>query len=110
MPIQDRNVPDSEGAVTKLVVQLERDLNRGKNVALHCRQGVGRTGLIAACVLLAEGFETAQVLETLSARVEWTCRRRWSSAGGLSVTRTHWQQPDALPRDIVEAGHDLGDL
>jgi protein-tyrosine phosphatase len=31
-------------------------LNEGKAVAVHCRAGIGRSSLIAACVLVLLGF------------------------------------------------------
>jgi predicted protein tyrosine phosphatase len=42
------------GAATlDFVRKLECFLADGKNVAIHCRQGIGRSALIAACVLVA---------------------------------------------------------
>ncbi|MGH7887499.1 MAG: protein-tyrosine phosphatase family protein [Candidatus Binatia bacterium] len=36
-------------------------LTQGKSVAIHCRQGIGRSALIAACLLVVSGItpETA---------------------------------------------------
>ena len=54
-PVADRGVPESTRALDELVRLLESRLAGGKNVAIHCRQGIGRSALIAACVLSRGG-------------------------------------------------------
>ena len=49
-PIPDRGVPDRT-EFAKLVRQTHGDLVAGLNVGVHCRAGIGRSGVIAACVL-----------------------------------------------------------
>lgn len=66
-PIPDRQVPDSETKLAKLLEKLDRELASGKNVVLHCRQGIGRTGLVAACLLVTKGLETKTAIKRLSA-------------------------------------------
>ena len=51
-PIRDRGVPDSPPAATKLTLKLSHLLADGKSIAIHCRAGIGRSSLIAACVLI----------------------------------------------------------
>ena len=51
-PIVDRGTPASRGATFDLVRKLDGALAEGKNLALHCRQGIGRSALIAACLLV----------------------------------------------------------
>ncbi len=34
-------------------------MRQGKNVVVHCRGGLGRTGTVAACVLVALGNHSA---------------------------------------------------
>jgi protein-tyrosine phosphatase len=63
--IMDRGVPESENLVAELVRHLERKLAQGQNVAVHCRQGVGRSALLAASVLAEGGIDS----ETALARV-----------------------------------------
>lgn len=54
-PIKDRGVPASRDEALKLVRELEQYLIAGKSVGIHCRQGIGRSGLIAACLLVSVG-------------------------------------------------------
>jgi len=56
-PIPDRGTPASRDAVAALVQDLEQALTAGKNVALHCRQGIGRSALLAACLLVSAGLD-----------------------------------------------------
>ncbi len=54
-PIPDRGVPSSTPASLGLLKEITKALDEGKNVAVHCRQGIGRSGLIATGVLVASG-------------------------------------------------------
>lgn len=44
---------------TGLAARLDRALTEGQNVAVHCRQGVGRSALIAALVLAGDADDLA---------------------------------------------------
>ncbi len=54
-PIPDRGVPRSVDDLSPLVEMLVRQLRDGRSVAIHCRIGVGRSALLAACILAALG-------------------------------------------------------
>jgi protein-tyrosine phosphatase len=82
LPIPDRQVPNSDSEVSAALDQLDADLSSGKNVVVHCRQGVGRTGLLAACLLVAKGLSPGAAVEILSAArgsqvPETAEQRRW---------------------------------
>src|SRR5271167_4855928 len=82
LPIPDRQVPNSESEVSAALDRIEADLTAGKNVVVHCRQGVGRTGLVAACLLVTTGMTPDAAVKVLSA------------ARGMAVPETaeqrHW--------------------
>ncbi len=61
-PIQDRGVPTSRKATTDLVRKLEKALEAGQSVAVHCRQGIGRSSLIAALLLVSAGVDPEAAL------------------------------------------------
>jgi protein-tyrosine phosphatase len=67
LPIPDRQVPNSESEVSAALDRLDSDLSAGKNVVVHCRQGIGRTGLVAACLLVTKGLTPDAAVKTLSA-------------------------------------------
>jgi protein-tyrosine phosphatase len=65
-PIPDREVPTSREAVIDLAHKLDTALSSGMSVGLHCRQGIGRSSLIAASVLIASGENSAEAFERIS--------------------------------------------
>ena len=67
LPVPDRGVPPSRKAVLDLTSRLDTHLSNGKTVGIHCRQGLGRSGLLAACLLVATGMSPVAAFERLSA-------------------------------------------
>src|SRR5260370_39753615 len=65
-PIPDRGVPASTSAAVSLIASIAGALEEGKNVAVHCRQGIGRSGLIAAGVLIKSGMSPARALQCVN--------------------------------------------
>jgi protein-tyrosine phosphatase len=65
-PIPDRGVPASTLEAMSLFSALTLALGQGKNVAVHCRQGLGRSGLITAGVLVMSGIGVEQAIESVS--------------------------------------------
>ncbi len=55
LPIQDYGVPASIEVFTQLVQRLEQTVEAGRSVAVHCRQGIGRSSVLVAAVLVAAG-------------------------------------------------------
>ncbi len=62
-PIPDQEIPLSKQAATVLLSDLEQALVEGKTVAVHCRQSVGRSALIAAALLVATGEKSSVAFE-----------------------------------------------
>ena len=75
-PIPDRGIPASVPPAISLMADLAGALEKGQNIAVHCRQGIGRSGLIAAGVLTIAGASPADAVQAVS------------SARGLSIPET----------------------
>lgn len=65
-PIEDRGVPPSSVKVEQLAAQLGSEIRQSKKVAVHCRQGIGRSSLISAAVLISAGEDVEQALRAIS--------------------------------------------
>jgi protein-tyrosine phosphatase len=67
LPIADRQVPPSEAALAKTLERLTKLLANEKSVLVHCRQGIGRSGLVAACLLVRNGMSPGAAVDIVSA-------------------------------------------
>lgn len=61
-PITDRGVPASRDAASELVAALAAALRARTNVAIHCRQGIGRAALIAVSLLVRLGVGAEEAI------------------------------------------------
>ena len=87
-PIPDRGVPESLHDALALAQAVATKLGEGRAVAVHCRAGIGRSSLIAACALVCSGSDPAAAFEVIG------------EARGVSVPDTERQ------RDWVTAFRD----
>ena len=64
LPIRDVDVPDIrfESAWTTEGPALHRRIDNGERVLIHCRGGLGRTGLVAAMILVERGTEPREAI------------------------------------------------
>jgi len=65
-PIPDRGVPSNVVEFARLVLEIEQRLRSGESVAVHCRAGIGRSGLLGACILDAFGVDPIAAFGMLS--------------------------------------------
>lgn len=66
-PIIDRSVPASRHTALDFVRELESALSAEKSLLIHCRQGIGRSALVAACLLISSGMEAESAFQKISA-------------------------------------------
>ncbi len=69
LPIEDDHAPEQEFhlAWQGASQNIHALLNDGKKIAIHCKGGTGRTGLVAAQILLESGLPLAEVIERVRA-------------------------------------------
>jgi ADP-ribosyl-[dinitrogen reductase] hydrolase len=67
LPFRNRGNPDSEFVEIwrKVVPGLCKLLRNGQHVVMHCREGVNRTGLAAACLLIELGLPAREAVRTV---------------------------------------------
>jgi atypical dual specificity phosphatase len=89
----DFSVPHSIAATRTLCADILSALRRGDVVCVHCGAGLGRTGLVAACVLLAaNGSLTA---DDAIARVRETRRGTIETSGQEAFVAAFAAERDA---------------
>ena len=65
-PVEDYDVPISLEGTFELINYLDDLLSRGKKVGVHCRQSIGRSSLIAACLLSLSGEDVDHCFKIIS--------------------------------------------
>ena len=90
-PIADYGLPQP-GPFAELVDNLAGELSAGRSIAIHCRAGIGRTGMLACCILKQLGASADDAIQSVSwarqSRVPDTVeQRRFIVAFGRRVAR-----------------------
>ncbi len=67
-PIADRGLPPSVPDFAAFTKNIYHETAGGDNTVIHCRAGIGRTGLEAAGVLLHAAFEADEAFARISER------------------------------------------
>jgi predicted protein tyrosine phosphatase len=65
-PIPDRGLPDSIADFAKFTHSLYESIGSGTNTVIHCRAGIGRTGLVAAGILLHAAFDAKSAFDHIA--------------------------------------------
>ncbi len=88
LPIRDYNGPSGETAAhwSTYSQELHGMLDAGKGVIVHCRGGVGRSGMIAVRLMVERGIDPDQALQRMRAErpgaVETEAQRIWAQKRG----------------------------
>ena len=89
-PIPDYSVPRSRADLLRYLSRLAEALELGKNVAVHCRAGIGRSSIVVASLLVAAGLEPEEAF------------RRIEKARGRPVPDTP-EQREWVAQNVSEA-------
>jgi protein-tyrosine phosphatase len=65
-PMADYSIPTSMTASLALIRQLQAHLRAGEGVLVHCRGGIGRSGLLCSSLLVAQGYDPASAMQIVS--------------------------------------------
>lgn len=65
-PIKDRSIPESVFSFKKLVDNLYNKIEKQNKILIHCRAGIGRSGLVASSVLIKQGLPVQEAIEKVS--------------------------------------------
>jgi ADP-ribosylglycohydrolase len=87
-PLTDHAVPKGRAQMAAILEALSRALSSGRPVYLHCRAGIGRTGMVAGCLLVERGMAGGEALAELN--------RVWRQ----SARASQWPSVPETPQQI----------
>jgi ADP-ribosyl-[dinitrogen reductase] hydrolase len=73
-PIYDSGVPSEAAHMRAIQARLRSALAVGRRVYLHCRAGIGRTGLVVGCYLVEQGLDGDEALARLNSLWQQSAR------------------------------------
>ncbi|HVS75762.1 MAG TPA: ADP-ribosylglycohydrolase family protein [Steroidobacteraceae bacterium] len=79
-PIRDHGLPEKREHMMEILDCLHDALRSGRPAYVHCRAGIGRTGMVVGCLLVERGLTGEQALDELARRWQQCERSRfWPS-------------------------------
>jgi ADP-ribosylglycohydrolase len=79
-PIPDHGLPGERSHMAAILESLRKALESPRSVYLHCRAGIGRTGMVAGCFLAEQGLGGEAALAELNRLWEQSARSElWPS-------------------------------
>lgn len=64
--IADRNIPAKSNKLEPFINNLNEKIKEGHSVVIHCRMGIGRSSIIAGCLLLEAGLKTDYIMQHIT--------------------------------------------
>jgi ADP-ribosylglycohydrolase len=105
LPIVDHSLPETPAHMTRILDSIDAELAAGRSVYVHCRAGIGRTGMSMACHLMRSGLAGPEALERLQALWQQCGRsRHWPSVPETSEQVDFVRQWRELPRPAEGLG------
>ncbi|TXH79412.1 MAG: hypothetical protein E6Q85_00115 [Thiothrix sp.] len=65
-PIVDRSIPNDLEHFHRFIESLYAELQQGRNLAIHCYAGIGRTGVVAGSLLIRDGCTPQDAIELMT--------------------------------------------
>ena len=89
----DHGVPESAQQMAVILDAIDQAIHDQGCVYVHCRAGIGRTGMVVGCHLVRQGYQTYEALEALN--------MLWLESG-RSKTFMHVPETEAQELFILE--------
>jgi ADP-ribosylglycohydrolase/protein-tyrosine phosphatase len=89
-PIRDINVPSDAEHLAEILLAIDRRIRQGGIVYVHCRGGVGRTGLVVACWLQEHGRTPNAALAELNAKWRTVTKSSGQQASPETAEQVDW--------------------
>jgi len=99
-PIKDHGLPESRADMADILATIRQAQQQGRPVYVHCRAGIGRTGMVMGCLLVESGLAGEEALRELN-RLWQQCRR---SRSWPSIPETDEQVDFVRQWTAAEAG------
>ena len=94
VPLADGGIPASTGEARRRARQLLRHLEAGRTVVLHCKAGLGRSGTVAACVLVETGLDADRAVAAVRAARPGAIEHPWQEAFVRELARLRVPGPN----------------
>lgn len=102
-PIHDHSVPGGPGYMAEILASLREALRSPRPVYLHCRAGIGRTGMVAGCLLAEQGLGGQAALAELNRLWQQSARSaQWPAIPETAAQAEYvrrWHSPAAAESD-----------
>ena len=107
-PIRDHSLPEKREHMMEILDCLHDALRSGRPAYVHCRAGIGRTGMVVGCLLVERGLTGDEALEEL-ARVWQQCERSksWPTVPETQAQTDYVRLWAPRKRDFVPAAPPL---
>lgn len=98
LPVLD-HLPPSQAQLARGTQWVSEQIVDGRKVLIHCREGIGRSVVLACCVLMSDGHELTSALRLVKAR-------RW----GVALSRAQSESIEQFSGQIRRPSPTIRDL
>ncbi len=95
IPVPDMTAP-TQSQIREFVAFVQQNNKDKRPVVVHCLGGIGRTGTMAACYLVAKGYSSSDAINTVR-----QCRP--------GAIETHWQEEAIFDYEILLNNPEIDD-
>jgi hypothetical protein len=98
-PIADSEVPKEAQQMQRIQTSMREALARQRNIYVHCRAGIGRTGMVVGCYLADEGLGGKEALKQLNKLWRQSARAQsWPKVPQTAAQADYiWRWPELRP-------------